>query len=247
MAAQYIPPALDGQGLEVKLRQLSEQFFEPRLRELGLSEQQIGGLKLDELQEALSRIDEAITNPQGFGEISVMVSARGELVIAKASSDRHLTVGIMPLLLIRKRMILSRIRELGGKNAEQILDELVNSGDAAGADREAAQEALQQVRTVRSAEQQESQVNQAILQQQARADAYERKAKVVQSFLVRESIASIAGGLLLLALAGTLIVAMFIGTKPTEVVTNAFLIILGYFFGQSVGRERGGVGPDAEA
>jgi hypothetical protein len=35
-----------------------------------------------------------------------------------------------------------------------------------------------------------------------------------------------------------LVVAMFVGTTATAVVTNAFLLILGYFFGQSVARER---------
>jgi hypothetical protein len=33
-------------------------------------------------------------------------------------------------------------------------------------------------------------------------------------------------------------VAMFVGTEPTEVVTSAFLLILGYFFGQATGRRR---------
>lgn len=245
MVAISIPPELDGQALEVKLRRLSEDFFEPRLIELGLGEEQIRGLTLDELQEALDRVNDAITNPQGFGEISV-ISFRGELVIAKASSDRQLTVGIMPLLLIRKRLILSRIRELGGQNAEQILEQLVQSGDGDEADRRAADQALQQLRTARSAQQQESQIDQELVRLNARAAVYERKARVVRSFLARESIASIAGGLLLLALAGTLIVAMFVGTKPTEVVANAFLIILGYFFGQSVARERDEVGRDAE-
>mgnify|MGYP006915172664 CR=1 FL=1 len=51
--------------------------------------------------------------------------------------------------------------------------------------------------------------------------------------LARESIASIAGGVLLVGFAVILVVAMFIGTTPTAVISDAFLIVLGYFFGQA--------------
>jgi hypothetical protein len=55
--------------------------------------------------------------------------------------------------------------------------------------------------------------------------------------LGRESIASIVGGLLLLSLGVSVIVAMFTSTEATDIVANAFLIVLGYFFGSaSVGR-----------
>ncbi len=64
------------------------------------------------------------------------------------------------------------------------------------------------------------------------------KAEIRQSWLYRENIASIVGAILLLIFAATLVVAMFVGTTATDVVTNAFLLILGYFFGQSVARER---------
>ena len=59
-----------------------------------------------------------------------------------------------------------------------------------------------------------------------------------KAWFERESVASIVGAFLLLALGISLIVAMFIGTSPTEVVTSAFLLILGYFFGQTAARAR---------
>lgn len=64
-----------------------------------------------------------------------------------------------------------------------------------------------------------------------------RKTAIRQSWFARESVASLVGGILLLALATTMIIAMFSGTTVSEIVSNAFLVILGYFFGQAV-RER---------
>jgi hypothetical protein len=66
----------------------------------------------------------------------------------------------------------------------------------------------------------------------------ERRSRMRRSWFERESVASIVGAFLLLALGITLIVAMFIGVAPTEVVTSAFLLILGYFFGQAVDRRK---------
>jgi hypothetical protein len=54
-----------------------------------------------------------------------------------------------------------------------------------------------------------------------------------QTRLGKESIAAIVGGLLLLALTTTLIVAVFTSVSVSEVITNAFLILLGSFFGST--------------
>ncbi|WP_345423514.1 hypothetical protein [Pseudonocardia xishanensis] len=47
------------------------------------------------------------------------------------------------------------------------------------------------------------------------------------------------GSLLLVALAVTVIVAMFRGAEVMQIVSSAFLVILGYFFGQA-GKPGGG-------
>jgi uncharacterized membrane protein len=68
----------------------------------------------------------------------------------------------------------------------------------------------------------------------------ERRSAIRRSWIERESIASIVGAFLLLTLGLTLVVAMFTGTAPTEVVTSGFLLILGYFFGQATSRQAAG-------
>lgn len=71
---------------------------------------------------------------------------------------------------------------------------------------------------------------------QRKVELLERKSKVWRTFIGRETVATIIGGMLLLVLAGSLIIAMFIGTEISEIVTNSFLVLLGYFFGQSTAR-----------
>ncbi len=68
----------------------------------------------------------------------------------------------------------------------------------------------------------------------------ERKAAIRRSWLERESVASMIGAFLLLALGIALIVARFIGATPPEIVTTAPLLILGYFFGQTTNRKEAG-------
>jgi hypothetical protein len=62
------------------------------------------------------------------------------------------------------------------------------------------------------------------------------RARIWQRFFARESVATLIGALILLTLTICLIVAMFTGTEISTVLSNSFLIILGYFFGQTTGQ-----------
>ncbi|MGX1809698.1 hypothetical protein ACWIGI_28590 [Nocardia sp. NPDC055321] len=61
----------------------------------------------------------------------------------------------------------------------------------------------------------------------------ERKWAMRRSLLEREPAAVLIGGLLLIVIGGALLVAMFTHTEVPELVASAFLLILGFFFGQS--------------
>ena len=67
----------------------------------------------------------------------------------------------------------------------------------------------------------------------AKVARLERKAALVRLFLDRESVATTIGGILLLLLAIVLTVAMFTEVAASSVISNSFLLILGYFFGQA--------------
>ena len=73
-----------------------------------------------------------------------------------------------------------------------------------------------------------------------RAAVMERKWDVWSRILARESIATLIGSLLLIMLAIVLVVAMFTKAQSSDIVNNTFLIVLGYFFGNSGKEDKGG-------
>ncbi|WP_432830683.1 hypothetical protein [Dactylosporangium sp. CA-092794] len=60
----------------------------------------------------------------------------------------------------------------------------------------------------------------------------ERKWRMRRSLLEREPVAALIGAIILVAIAVALIVGMFAKVAVPEVLANAFLVILGFFFGQ---------------
>jgi hypothetical protein len=72
--------------------------------------------------------------------------------------------------------------------------------------------------------------------EQQRIDGLERKSKIWLNFIQRESAASIIGGIILLMLT----VALIFG-KESQILSNGFLVILGYFFGQSSSKNKDGI------
>ncbi|GHO75591.1 hypothetical protein KSD_33620 [Ktedonobacter sp. SOSP1-85] len=71
---------------------------------------------------------------------------------------------------------------------------------------------------------------------QRKAEVRELEWKLWRSLIERESVSTIIGALLLLIIVVALIAAMFYHATSPEILNNAFLVILGYFFGQTVGK-----------
>lgn len=69
--------------------------------------------------------------------------------------------------------------------------------------------------------------------QKFEAEMLERKSKVWFRLLERESASTIIGGILLILIMGFHVISPFLKVTIPETLDNAFLIILGYFFGQS--------------
>ncbi|MEY9913608.1 hypothetical protein ABIA35_009881 [Catenulispora sp. MAP12-49] len=68
-----------------------------------------------------------------------------------------------------------------------------------------------------------------------RVDA--QRSDMFKSWFNRETIASAVGPIVMISLAGSLIVAMFTHTAIVPVVSDSFLLIRGYFFGNATSRE----------
>lgn len=96
-----------------RLEQVTGEFFEPKLRRLGLTVQQIETQTLDELEVSLETVNDALRHPDSFGLMKVTSEAgRPSAVLATKPTEAHLEVGIVPILLERKGLILSRIKSL---------------------------------------------------------------------------------------------------------------------------------------
>ena len=235
-------PAKDGADAS-RATAAAERLYAQRLRDLGLTIDAIDRQSLDELKDSLDRVDEALRDQHAFEQV-VAVPTRSHSGVVTAtstgSSDSSFLVSIGPLLLDRRRRIVERIRELADQPAKALLERLA-SDTVASVDeglKEAAVRALEQMQSGREAAQQELGLDSNHAVQKEQLELYAMKAKIWQGFLARESVATIVGGLLLLGLAGALLVAMFVEKPTLPVITNAFLIILGYFFGHSTVRER---------
>jgi len=226
------------QSLEEKI-----QFcFESQLRDLGLSKDQIETQSLDELQQSLETVNEALKHPESFGTLRFKISAEVGLLLTSSTSDAHFERGILQLLLSRKKLILERIRTLSTNEKIESIQDLINQvGDEdikvrlnqeVTNLRSEAQRLREQSKEVDQEQNQEAIKTQTELER-LKIELFERRTKVWFSLLERESAATILGGILLLIIIVAHVTAIFSKFSIPEILNNAFLIILGYFFGQS--------------
>ncbi|MFD5258170.1 hypothetical protein ACFWM5_35815 [Streptomyces bobili] len=228
--------------------------YDPILSSLGLSVNAIKGYDLPDLEQALARINEAISHPEQFG----MVRSSGvKAWVVEAHTE--ISIGILPFLLERKRLILERIKELRSKerlNGLQDLierlspgpekDELKRQLEALEAEAAAAREQERAAAQVDSAaqalvvegwqkeheakEEVKDELNKLREERLLKEEIAERK---WNRRVAREPIATLVGATLLIILTLVFVVSMFLKIVPSTLLSNSFLIILGYFFGQS--------------
>jgi hypothetical protein len=60
---------------EARREEVVHQYFEPQLARLGLSVEQIERQDLDELNQSLIKVNEAISHPDNFGTVKLKVTA----------------------------------------------------------------------------------------------------------------------------------------------------------------------------
>jgi hypothetical protein len=219
--------------------------FELQLTPLGLSAEEINRQSLEELEQSLERVNEAIKNYQSFGVIKLKASAEIGFYITTSSSDALYEVTALPLLLERKKMILDRVRSIKGERKIESIQDLIKTVSdeelRVKLEREVdvlkteSQQLQQEAKEVEQARQQQSAKTKEELDRIA-VEVLERRSKVWRSFLERESVATIIGSLLLVIITIAMLVAMFAQLPTSDIVNNAFLLILGYFFGQTINK-----------
>jgi hypothetical protein len=241
-------------GVNKSLEEQVEFNFESQLRDLGLAKDQIETQSLDELQQSLETVNDALKHPESFGILRFKISAEVGVLLTSSKSDAHFERGILQLLLSRKKLILERVRTLSTNEKIESIKDLINQvGDEnlkvklnqeVTDLRSEAQRLREQSKKVDQEQSQEAIKTQVELER-LKIEWFERRSKVWFSLLERESAATIIGGILLLIIIVAHITAIFSKFSIPEILNNAFLIILGYFFGQSTNdtsKRRGGTG-----
>ncbi len=110
-----------------RFKEQANHFFEAQLESIGLSRAQIDVQSITDLEDSLVRVDDALRSPESFGVLRFSLSSHAAVVLVKANSEAHIEVGIVPLLLERKKAIIDRLRVLRTQRPIQTLADLVDS------------------------------------------------------------------------------------------------------------------------
>jgi hypothetical protein len=109
-----------------KFQEEARRFFEAQLEDLGLGHAQIEEQSITDLEDSLVHVDDALRSPDSFGVLRLRLSVNIPF-IARSDTGSDIEVGIVPLLLARKKAIISRLRTLRTQRAIKTLDELIES------------------------------------------------------------------------------------------------------------------------
>lgn len=236
---------LDSDRFPEKALEAARLYFEPQLRLMFLSQDQIASQSLDDLEASLTTVNDAINRAPSFGILPFKATTSAGWVVAQSPAESTLQVGILPILFERKSLILRRISVLRQEQGLSELKEAVADSIRDPSEQEALLAKVDEQLRVTIAESYKAEHGAAEADEakersvRLELEVAERKSAIRRSWLERESIASLLGAFLLLVLGVALIVAMFTNTAPPEIVTSAFLLILGYFFGQTTDRKSG--------
>lgn len=235
-----------GRSLDIMLEQLASNVFDPQLAALGLGANQIEAQGLEELESSLERVNDAIKHPESFTTFQAKVDARVGLVLVTSGSEGHVTVGVLPLLLQRKKLILERIKTLRPQEQlvsirQDVADNLVD-GDLKEQvlhliDSRLAGELKLTQRLKRESETVDRQAAARAAQMRLDVELKAQRSEIYKSLLERETVAGVVGPVLLFLFAVALIAAMFLRTPISSAVSDGFLLVLGYFFGQTTSRK----------
>jgi len=214
--------------------------LEAKLRELGLGVDQISQQNATDLQQSLRRLDDCIRSAD-FNKIAVQIPVReypsGEV------RELAFQVGTLPRLLERKQLILER---LSGVAADAKVTQLLSVVEQQTASPQ-RNELQKQITELRAEAQRFRSEAEAAANAQRRAEeeqrgrlyeveVFERRSKVWQRLLERESVATVLGAIMLVGML-IFICALSVAGRPIpDIINNTFMIILGYFFGQTVAR-----------
>ncbi len=234
-----LPVALRGKGNsqdEIDYKESFVAWTEQLLDQTNLSEEQIQAQTLPELKQSLERMNQLIENlKKSIGTASF----KSELV-------GQSSIYTLPLLLERQKMVIDRIRQLESEEEITKLVSVVRSDTATDVQQEiekmksmnetwvaisianerARNEALEAANTV----------SEETLHRQGKAATTRGRWPALPKFIENESVPTIISAFLIVIIVLCLLVFSLFHVTTPQILNDAFLVILGYFFGQAIAK-----------
>ena len=212
--------------------------IDSRLMDLGLGKDQISQQSLKELNQSLHRIDSCIVRPKSFLQQKFKETI---------NSETDFKLKIVPILLERRIFVLESIDELVSKRkiydlrglVERMPDISLKSSMEKNLDdlqikNSFLKKEYQKLEKLRLNIYSEQQKFSSIFKELP--ERIDKKSKYFQS---RESITTLMMGILLILITSLIAISSFVNIQVPDILNGTFLIILGFFFGQTIGRLAG--------
>ena len=209
--------------------------IDSRLKDLGLAKDQISQQNLKELNQSLHRIDSCIVRPGSF----LMQEFEDTI-----NSVTDFKLKILPILLERRMFVLENIDDLVSStkifNLRNLAGRISDMSVKSSMDK--SLDDLQKKDSILKKEYQKlEKLRLNIYSEQQRLSSIakeltERKNKTPKYFQSRESRTTLIMGILLILITSLTAIAPFVNIQVPDILNSAFLIILGFFFGQTIGR-----------
>ena len=218
-----------------------------------------GGVFFNQVRSNISEIERELLFPYGREELpisyllkeiesfsSTQLEVGVKQVEKKLAQDPYLDNIRRSRLLKFQQILLRRISELKSQEAGRSINDIRQEVDGLSDEvlREKLLARIQNLETIIKEKGHISELSLDVEQErqkmQIQLEAEERRAKTrityFEKFLARESIATLVGSILLIIITVTLIIAMLNGIVEAKILENGFLVLLGYFFGQTVSK-----------
>jgi len=212
--------------------------IDSRLLDFGLGKDQISQQSLKELNQSLNRIDSCIVRPKSFLQQKFNMTINSEI---------DFKLKIVPILLERRNFVLESIDELVSRRKIYDLRRLVKRIPDISV-KSSMEKSLDDLQIKNSFLKKEYQKLEKLRlniysEQQKFSSIFkeltERRDKKSKYFQSRESITTLMMGILLILITSLIAIAPFVNIQVPDILNSTFLIILGFFFGQTIGRLAG--------
>jgi hypothetical protein len=212
--------------------------IDSRLMDFGLGKDQISQQSLKELNQSLNRIDSCIVRPKSFLQQKFNMTINSEI---------DFKLKIVPILLERRNFVLESIDELVSRRKIYDLRRLVKRIPDISV-KSSMEKSLDDLQIKNSFLKKEYQKLEKLRlniysEQQKFSSIFkeltERRDKKSKYFQSRESITTLMMGILLILITSLFAIAPFVNIQVPDILNSTFLITLGFFFGQTIGRLAG--------